>query len=449
VLIRGGSAVLPEGVRQVDIRVRAGLIAEIGPRLDPTGETQIDARGLTVLPGAVDPHGHQWERGFTSPPDFRDTTTSAAVGGVTTLIDHPLTPPEVLDRQGLEAKAALGERTSSIDFGLHGGASPGSLDEIEGLWLAGATGIKVFTCPTGTALDGFEEPLAMERALERMAKVGALVLVHAEDAATLDTAAASLRQAGRGSVADFTEWHSLDAEAIATDHVLTLAARTGTRIYLVHVSHPTIVSQAASARARGQVVHVETCPHYLHLTAEDVRTHGARVLTAPPVRDLIAREGLRAGLATGAIDTLGSDHCAVDPSAKSGATMDSIVPGVPSLDVYLPLVLDLVADGVLDLQRVTEVTSAAPATIFGLSQKGAIAVGRDADLVLVDPTGLTTVAASGLPGSAGWSPYEDRTLRGAVVGTWSRGLQVARDGVPIEQVGHGRFIRRNDLAVGN
>jgi allantoinase len=432
----------------MDIRVRSGRIVEIGRGLEPVGEEQIDAGGLTVLPGAVDPHAHQWEAGFTSPPDFRDTTASAAVGGVTTLVDHPLTPPEVLDRKGLEAKVTLGERTSSIDFALHGGASPGNLDEIDGMWTAGAVGIKLFTCRTGTALDGFEDPSALALALERVAEVGALVLVHAEDAATLDSAAASLRATGGGSIGDFTEWHSLDAEVVATDRVLSLAARTSARVYLVHVSHPTIVSHAASAQARGQVVHVETCPHYLHLTDDDVHSQGARVLTAPPVRDRVARDGLRAGLATGTIDTVGSDHCAVDPGAKSGATMDAIIPGIPSLDIYLPLLLDLVADGVIDLPRLAEVTASAPARIFGLHRKGAIEVGRDADLALVDPNGMTTVDASRLPGSAGWSPYEGRTLRGAVVATWSRGVLVARDGVPTERAGHGRFVRRTDGAVG-
>ena len=431
-----------------DVRVRDGRIVEIGPSLDTAGESIVDADGLTVLPGAIDPHGHQWEPGFTSPADFRDVTVSAAFGGVTTLLDHPLTPPVVLDRRAFSAKVALGERTSSIDFGLHGGVAPGTLDEVEGIWRAGATGIKLFTCRTGTPLDGFEDPVALARAFELFGAIGALALVHAEDAATLDRTATALHAEGRGGVADFARWHSLAAEATATDRVLELAARSSARLYLVHASDPSIVDRVAAARQRGLNAHVETCLHYLHLASADLRSQGARAMTAPPVRDVIARDGLRRRLADGVIDTVGSDHCTVAPAGKAGMTMESVVAGVPGLDLFVPLLLDLVGDGVLDLPRLAEVTAASPARIFGLPSKGAIEVGRDADLVLVDPAASFVVDASRLPSSVGWSPYDGRTLRGSVVGTWSRGEAVARDGQPIERAGHGRFVARMEVHGG-
>jgi allantoinase len=447
-LVRGGSVVLPGRVRVADVRVRDGRIVEIGPGLDSAGEVIVDADGLTVLPGAIDPHGHQWEPGFTSRADFRDVTASAAFGGVTTLLDHPLTPPVVLDRRAFDAKVALGERTSSIDFGLHGGAAPGTLAEIEGMWEAGATGIKLFTCPTGTPLDGFDDPAALGRAFDRLGAIGALVLVHAEDAATLERSAAALHVEGRGGVADFPRWHSLEAETTAAERVLDLAARSGARLYLVHASDPSVVDRVAAARDRGLVAHVETCPHYLHLTSDDLGAQGARAMTAPPVRDQVARDGLRGRLADGAIDTVGSDHCTVGPAGKAGETMESVVPGVPGLDLFLPLLLDLVADGILDMPRLAEVIASTPARIFGLPTKGAIEIGRDADLVLVDPSATMVVDARRLPSSAGWSPYDGRTLRGSVIGTWSRGEPVARDGQPIERAGHGRFVARTEVQRG-
>jgi len=430
------------------VRVRNGRIVEIGLSLDTAGESIVDADGLTVLPGAIDPHGHQWEPGFTSPADFRDVTVSAAYGGVTTLLDHPLTPPVVLDRRAFSDKVALGERTSSIDFGLHGGVAPGTLDEVEGIWRAGATGIKLFTCRTGTPLDGFEDPVALARAFELFGAIGALALVHAEDAATLDRTAAALHAEGRGGVADFARWHSLAAEATATDRVLELAVQSSARLYLVHASDPSIVDRVAAARQRGLNAHVETCPHYLHLASADLQSQGARAMTAPPVRDVIARDGLRRRLADGVIDTVGSDHCTVAPAGKAGMTMESVVAGVPGLDLFVPLLLDLVGDGVLDLPRLAEVTAASPARIFGLPSKGAIEVGRDADLVLVDPAASFVVDASRLPSSVGWSPYDGRTLRGSVVGTWSRGEPVARDGQPTERAGHGRFVARMEVHGG-
>jgi len=444
-LFRGGDVVTSGGVRPLDIRVEAGRIVELGRELEPRGETVIDTAGLIVLPGAVDPHGHQWEPGFTPSPDFAEVTASAAVGGVTTLIDHPLTTPVVVDPGRFKDKAALGERTSIVDFGLHGGAAPGHLDDLYALWDAGAAGIKLFTCPTGTELDGFDRPELMREAFERIAAFGGVALVHAEDAPTLDRQRAALEAEGRGTVADFDAWHSLDAELAAVDETLALARDHGTRTYIVHASSPVIVDRVVAARSKGVRALVETCPHYLHLIDVELQGKGAWAITAPPVRDAEARAGLRERLATGAVDTVGSDHCAIGVAGKEGANMGSIVPGVPSLDVYLPLLLDLVADGALDLPRLAAVTSSRPARVFGMSTKGSIEIGKDADFAIVDPGGTTTVRAAGLPCTAGWSPYEGRVLRGAVVEAWSRGERIARDGRVEGAPGRGRFIRRSEV----
>jgi dihydroorotase (multifunctional complex type) len=400
---------------------------------------------LHVLPGAIDPHGHQWEPGFTPAADFSDVSASAAVGGVTTLLDHPLTTPVVVDRQTFDAKAALGERTSIVDFGLHGGAAPGHIDDLAALWAGGATGIKFFTCRTGTPLDGFDDPERLEAAFRRLWAIDALALVHAEDAATLDRRNAELKADGGGGIGDFDTWHSLEAEQTAVERVLELAARTGTRTYVVHASHPSVVDRARGAPQEGAVsVYVETCPHYLNLTDTDLRAGGGWLMTAPPVRDAAARSGLRERLAEGAIDTIGSDHCAIAAAGKSSDRMEAIIPGVPGLDVYLPLLLDLVAEGAIDLPRVADVTAGAPARIFGLPTKGAIEVGRDADFVTVDLAATLTVRASELPCSAGWSPYEGRTLRGVVVDTWSRGERIVHEGRLEAGPGRGRFLRRSE-----
>jgi allantoinase len=444
-LFRGGEVVTSDGVVSLDIRVDAGRIVELGRPLEPRDEAVIDTAGLIVLPGAVDPHGHQWEPGFTPEPDFVEVTASAAVGGVTTLIDHPLTTPVIVDRGRFEGKVALGERTSIVDFGLHGGAAPDHLDDLLGLWEAGAAGIKVFTCPTGTELDGFDRPDLLEQAFERIAAFGGLALVHAEDAPTLDRRRAALEAEGRGSVGDFDAWHALDAELRAVDRTLALAREHDSRIYTVHASAPAVVDRVVAARKAGVRARVETCPHYLHLTDADLRESSGRAITAPPVRDAAARAGLRERLANDAIDTIGGDHCAIALAGKTVSRMESIIPGVPSLDVYLPLLLDLIAEGVLDLPRLATVSASRPAALFGMSAKGSIEVGKDADFAVVDPAGSTTVRATDLPCTAGWSPYEGRVLRGAVVETWSRGERIARDGRVEGRPGRGRFIRRSEV----
>lgn len=441
-VIRGGMVVVPDGPVRADIRVTDGRISEIGPDLRAGGATVVDAGGLHILPGAIDGHGHQWEPGFTTSPDFVDTTASAAVGGVTTLLDHPLTPPVVLDRRGFEAKAALGAATSLIDFGLHAGVAPDRLDELPGVWAAGATGIKVFTCETGTALDGFDDPDRCAELFGRLGAIGARALVHGEDAASLRSARASLESAHTTGISAFPRWHSLEAELAAVERILALAGATGVEVLIVHASHPTIVAAVRSARARGIAASAETCPHYLHLADDDLMTKGAWAMTAPPVRDRASRDGLRARLRAGEIETVGSDHCAIAREGKTGARMTEFIPGVPSLDLFLPLMVDLISSGSLDWATVAAATAGRPARLFGLPAKGAIEIGRDADLVLMDASREWTVRAVELPCSAGWSPYEGRTLRGAVIETWSRGEPVARDGQPIGRPGHGRFLAR-------
>lgn len=441
-LIRGASVVTANGPTRTDIRVQGGRIAELGHELNPGGAAIVDAGDLMVLPGAIDTHGHQWEPGFTSPADFGDATASAAVGGVTTILDHPLTPPVVLDAAGLAAKAALGARTSLIDFGLHGGASPSRLADLPDLWAAGATGIKVFTCPTGTDLDGFDEPGELERLFEELGRIGATTLVHAEDASTLAERRTALEASGDTAIADFPTWHALEAEQRAVAAVMELAARYRVHVVIVHASHPSVVDAIAEARERGVAAIAETCPHYLHLAADDLIQQGAWAMTAPPVRSHEAREGLRRRLRDGRIDILGSDHCAIDRAGKVGRSMTEIVPGLPSIDIYVPLLLDLVASGAVGWGELVTAMASRPAAVFGLRDKGRLEVGMDADLVVVDPARRWTVRASSLPGSAGWSPYEGRTLTGSVVETWSRGEPVARDGLPIGRPGHGRFIAR-------
>jgi allantoinase len=443
-LFRGGQVVTPEGVAPLDLRVLDGRITEVGPSLALGSERVIDVGGLVVLPGAIDPHGHQWEPGFTPAPDFSEVTASAAFGGVTTFLDHPLTPPTVVDGSGFRAKVALGERTALIDFGLHGGAAPDRLDDLGEMWQAGATGIKLFTCPTGTALDGLDDPYRLRATLERIAAIGGLALVHAEDAGALDRSRADLEAVGRGGVQDFDAWHSLEAELTAVDAVLRIASLFGTPTYIVHASSPLVVDRVIAARSDGLSAWVETCPHYLHLTDADLREQGGWAMTAPPVRDASARRDLRALVAKGAVDTVGGDHCAIDKPGKSGSRMESITPGVPSIDIYIPLLLDLVADGSLDLERLAGVTAARPARIFGLPTKGSIDVGKDADFAIVDPTATTRVRAADLPCSAGWSPYEGRILRGAVIETWSRGERIVREGRIEGRPGRGRFIHRSE-----
>ncbi len=440
VLVRGGTVVSSAGVVQADVRIRSGVVAEIAPHLTPEGEESVDADGLHVLPGVIDAHTHQWEPGFSSRPDFRDDTASAAAGGITTIIDHPLTRPEVLDVSAFQEKVRLGERTAFVDFALYAGVCPGKLEAMDDLWAAGAAGFKFFTCDSGSALQPFLDQRHRHELLRRIQALDAIALVHAEDQEVLDRGRARLKAEGRHDLQAFFEWRSPAAEKAAVDGVLGLAVETGARVYFVHVSLPEAVAEIVAARARGSAVYAETCPHYLSLTQEALLSHQCWATSAPPVRDRARRDALRSQLPA-QISVVGSDHCSA-PAA--GRDAFSSVHGLPGNETMLPLLLDLVAQGALRLERLVALVCEHPALLFGLApRKGFLRPGSDGDVTLVSASDVTVPRMEQMVGVAGWTPYQGWRLRGRVVRTIVRGMKAAVDGKPVAEPGTGRFVGRS------
>ena len=441
-LLRGGTVVRPAGSGREDVRIRAGRIVETGADLASDGERLLDAAGLHVLPGVLDAHSHQWEHGLAARPDFRDDTASAAVGGIATILDHPLTPPEVLDADRLRSKAELGRRTSFVDFALHAGASPDHLDDMAGLWSAGAVAFKVFTCETGVPMAGFLTTAVRRAVLERVAALDAIALVHAEDQAILDRERARLEGEGRTEAAMFGEWRSPEAEAVAVGEMLALAGETGARVYFVHTSLPEAVDAVVEARGAGTAAWAETCPHYLVLSDDDIRERGHWATTSPPVRDPVRRDLLRGRLSSG-ISVVGSDHGSVLPENKAGRDVFHGQPGLPGNETMVPILLDMVAHGVVTIERVVGLVAENPARLFGLfGRKGAIQAGFDGDLTIVDLAGETVPRAAEMIGVASWTPYEGLHLAGRVEATVVRGRIVAQDGRLLVEPGVGDWVPR-------
>ncbi len=438
-LVRGGQVVSGGGISAADVRIRSGVVAEIGSELRPDGEESIDADGLYVLPGVIDAHTHQWEPSFLSPPDFRDVTASAAAGGITTIIDHPLTRPEVLNAEIFQDKVELGERTACVDFALYAGVCPGRLGAMDELWSAGAAGFKFFTCDSGSALQPFLNPRDQRELLCRIRALDAIALVHAEDQKVLDRSRSRLEANGRDGLEAFFEWRSPAAEKAAVDASLELALETGARVYFAHVSLPEAVAEIATARAGGAAVYAETCPHYLTLTQDALLAQHAWATSVPPVRERARRDGLRCQLPD-QISVVGSDHCSA-PAADRAAF--SSVHGLPGNETMLPLLLDLVAQDVLKLERLVALVCEHPARLFGLSpRKGFLRSGADGDVTLVDARDVTVPDAKQMVGAAGWTPYQGWRLRGRVVRTIVRGRTVAVGGKPVAAPSFGRFVRR-------
>ena len=447
ILIRGGTLVTPDAVFRADVLVRGGVIAAIGFDLQvPSGGTTFDATGLHVLPGVIDPHSHLWEAGFMSGPDFEDSTASAVAGGVTTIVEMPLTTPEVLDLDTFRGKVAIGEGTSHVDFALFGGVRPSNLGNLKAMWDAGAVAFKIFTCDTGCAMHGVINDSDLLAALSTIAGFGGLASFHAENDELLVANRARIDAQGRTDNAAFNDWRNETVELEAINRVMFYAGRTGARVNIVHVTSPAGVALVQRAQREGVAATAETCPHYLYLTDKDIEGRGAWVTCAPPMRGPDARDGMKRLMNAGDIFTVGSDHGPVDPALKKRGENNIFAgqPGMPANETMVPLLLNLIASGELSLQRFAAVTSEAPAKLYGIyPRKGAIRIGCDGDFTIADLSTRWTLSRETLIGKAGWTPYEGMEVTGRVAATVIRGWVAARDGRAVGPIGRAAFIARH------
>jgi allantoinase len=444
-IIQGGTLVNPRGKYHGDVAIKDGKIVLIASQINENEAREcIRAVEKFVLPGCIDSHMHLWEPGLVAEPNFKAGTLASIAGGVTTIIDHPLTIPEVLNKDIFHQKIKLGEETSYTDFALHGGVGHDNLADLAGLWEAGCTAFKIFMCDSGSKVAGLStgELLAAFREIGRLAGT---VLLHAENDDMLRYNRKQLEAAGRKDPMAFVEWRPPEAEAEAIHRALYLLRGTGARAVFLHTTVPEGVDMVQVARKSGMDVWVETCPHILYLTHEDLKARGPWVTFSPPMRDPARVELLWKQLAEGAIQTMGSDHGPVDAKLKIRGE-DNIWEGqggLPDAETLVPLMLHAVANGKITLERLTDVLAETPARLYGLyPRKGAIQVGSDADFTIVDLSQTYPLHAKEMNTSCGWIPYEGMTITGRVTHTILRGKIAVENGQVLGQPGDGRFIRR-------
>ena len=430
-LVIRGRAVLPgAGTVPVEVGVAGGVIAAV----EPLGAGLDGARLLelagdeTLLPGLVDTHVHVNEPGRTEWEGFASATRAAAAGGVTTLIDMPLNSiPPTVSVPALQVKQEVAAPQAFVDVGFWGGAVPGNTAELAPLHEAGVFGFKCFLVHSGVDEFPHLDAEELERDLAELARLGALMIVHAEDPAVLDAApaAAGSRYAG------FLASRPPEAEERAIALVLDAARRTGARVHILHLSDAGALPMIAAARAEGVAVTVETCPHYLTLAAEQIPDGATAFKCCPPIREEGNRERLWQGLLDGTIDCIVSDHSPSTADLKDLENGDFGVAwgGVASLQLGLPLIWSEARERGIALEQVVEWMSVRPAALAGLASKGGIEPGRDADFAVFAPEEAFVVDPLQLHHRNPVTPYAGAKLHGRVRRTVLRGVELAGIGV--------------------
>ena len=443
VVVKGGEVLLSDGQLTVaNVGISEGRITSISTD-EISGKETMDVAGLTVLPGLVDEHFHVFRNyGWET---YEGATRAAAKGGITTVVDMPLDNPPVLTASALREKLAAIERSCHVDYALFAGDPDAAIDELNAMAVAGASALKVFT--GGVAPPGMypgADTGGMLQLFRRCSELGLVAVAHCENAEIVDVETARLQTAGRNDVAAWDEarpWYS-EVEAVA--RVAMLSEVTGARTVIAHVSSHQSVDAVTAARARGADVWVETCPHYLCLTTEEMAGDG-RMKWNPPSRDRASVERLWQQVAQREVHTVGSDHAPLpkDPDAD----IWSQLPGAGNgLEPMLPLIATETLRRGLGLARAVELLSTTPARLFGLHpQKGSLAPGADADIVIVDTQTSRTLDARELEyhDQEKWSPYDGRKVDVWPVYTLLRGQTVFAEGEVVGAPGDGRFLPGN------
>ena len=412
---------------------------------------EIEARGLHVFPGVVDAHAHVNEPGREDWEGWRAATRGAAAGGVTTLADMPLNSvPPTIDAAAARVKDSCAARSAIVDYALWGGlVGPDPLPLRELAQLYGVVGLKAFLCPSGVPEFPHLDASSLGPALAAATAAGLLVAVHAEDEALVGKGTEQLRAMNRRDRAAWVESRPPAAERRAIERLADAARETGARVHVVHASSSAAVTAVRRARERGTSITVETCPHYLLFSADDVDRIGPALKCAPPIRDESSRERLWQHLLAGEIDLVASDHspCTAELKTRGDDDVWEAWGGVTGIQSLLPVML---SEGVhrrgLRLAALARLVAGAPARLLGLwPQKGAIRAGADADVALVALEREWTLEPEQLQARSGLSPYVGRSFRGAVVRTLVRGSTVFDDGAFLENKSGsrvGRLVRR-------
>jgi allantoinase len=445
-IVRGGTIVMGAKLETNDLGISDGKIVALGPGVSGSARAEVDATGLHVLPGVIDAHVHFNEPGRTDWEGIASGSRAFAAGGGTTFVDMPLnSSPVTVDGPSFDLKLAAMHASSLTDFALWGGLVPGNLDQLPELAARGVMGFKAFMSNSGLAEFDATDDLTLLEGMQVAAKLDLPIAVHAESDSITSALSNRLRAAGKTGIRDYLESRPVVAELEAISRAILLAEETGCALHVVHISSGRGVALAAQARARGVNVTLETCPHYLAFTEDDLERLGGVLKCAPPVRDRLERDHLWREVLAGQVDIIGSDHSPAPPEMKTqGILTDdffAIWGGISGVQSTLAVML---TEGVqargLSLESVAKMLAAKPAERFRFAHKGKLELGFDADFSVVDLSKTFTLEPEALLYRHTQGPYLRQRFTGLVRRTVSRGQTIFLDGEIVEGA-RGQFVR--------
>jgi dihydropyrimidinase len=454
-LIEHGTVVTPSGSARAEVLVDgekiAALLAPGTARTDDHDLERIDASGKLVVPGGIDVHTHMempFGGSFAS-DTFATGTRAAAWGGTTTIVDFAIQPRGRSPREGLDTWLSRAEGKCAIDYGFHmvlSDVTDAALKEMHGLVEDGVTSFKLFMAYPGVF---YSDDGQILRAMQAASDCGATMMMHAENGIAIDVLVAQALERGQGEpkMHGITRPSVLEGEA--THRAIVLAGVAGCPLYIVHLSAHEALGEVTAARDAGKPVFAETCPQYLFLTDEVMARpefEGSKYVCSPPIRPSGHGEALWRGLGSDDLSVVSTDHCPFcfkEQKELGRGDFSKIPNGLPGVEHRMDLVFQGVAAGHITLERWVELTSVAPARLFGLyPDKGSLLPGADADIVVYDPALAHMLSAETHHMAVDYSAYEGLHVTGGVDTVVSRGRVVVHGGEYRGAEGHGRFVAR-------
>lgn len=403
----------------------------------------IDAEGAYVLPGFIDPHAHLNDPGLTNSEDFYTGTCSAAAGGITTVIEHPMTVPLPCTAEILQDKSRICGKKAVVDYGLFGACTPDNIDEMKKMKEAGAAGVKAFL-PYSPEIPQLKDGEII-RHMERLAEVGLPMILHCENDAICKKCTEELIEQGKIKAEDYPNSRPEIAECEAISRIAQFALYTGASVHIAHCSVPEGVEIVREYQKRGADITVETCSHYLTLNSDTYADQGVFAVCNPPLRKKSTVDKLWKCLLEGKIDFVGSDHCAYTYEEKDAGTENifNTPPGITGIQTCFPLLYDgAVATGKMGIEEFVKLSSVNAARRYGLfPEKGSLQIGTDADITILNPKRETVIDEKQLFYMIKWAPYIGWKLKCHIDKTIVRGKTIYDNGSIVGEAGYGRQVQ--------